>query len=236
MALDHHTDVLEHDAARNAFRMIVSCSACQCTADEVARLGVTPTHVSAFRGIKNPRADWETTRLNGEFTRGFRASASQEHSGDPPRRSTSSTVARSAAWSHRGDVRSHFQLFPLCLKRTRQDYEYGFFGGGSHLAVVLKPFHLHLARGPAALDCLWGAVTRLVLEVAPLIRKKTTDLHWRRWSQFYYAEAAVMLDYNDCVVAAGCFYGCFLVIEARGGTWFRTPCPSRAVVSTVVFG
>ena len=22
------------------------------------------------------------------------------------------------------------------------------------------------------------------------------------------------------------FYGCFLVIEARGGTWFRTPCPN----------
>ena len=30
------------------------------------------------------------------------------------------------------------------------------------------------------------------------------------------------------------FYGCFLVIEAQGGTWFRTPCPnsqrSRPVV------
>ena len=27
----------------------------------------------------------------------------------------------------------------------------------------------------------------------------------------------------------GCFYGCFLVIEAHGGTWFRTPCPMQVV-------
>ena len=31
------------------------------------------------------------------------------------------------------------------------------------------------------------------------------------------------------------FYGCFLVIEARGGTWFRTPCPNcRAKPSKVL--
>ena len=37
----------------------------------------------------------------------------------------------------------------------------------------------------------------------------------------------------NCVpdLTYGCFYGCFLVIEAHGGTWFRTPCP---ITSTVV--
>ena len=29
-----------------------------------------------------------------------------------------------------------------------------------------------------------------------------------------------------CCSVYGCFYGCFLVIEAQGGTWFRTPCPN----------
>ena len=29
------------------------------------------------------------------------------------------------------------------------------------------------------------------------------------------------------------FNGCFLVIEARGGTWFRTPCPYSTVVLVV---
>ena len=34
-------------------------------------------------------------------------------------------------------------------------------------------------------------------------------------------------DYGGCTPQGpyGCFYGCFWVIEAHGGTWFRTPCP-----------
>ena len=74
-ALEMHTDVLAlpDDADLCAFRMIISYSACHCTADDVATLGVTKTHVSAFGGIKNPRADKVTQRENGEFTRGFRA-------------------------------------------------------------------------------------------------------------------------------------------------------------------
>ena len=36
--------------------------------------------------------------------------------------------------------------------------------------------------------------------------------------------------------SVGCFYGCFLVIEAHGGTWFRTPCPNcRAKPSSRLF-
>ena len=38
-------------------------------------------------------------------------------------------------------------------------------------------------------------------------------------------------------IAYGCFYGCFSVIEAQGGTWFRTPCPKsqRLLIGALVF-
>ena len=111
------------------------------------------------------------------------------------------------------------------LKCTRKVRRFTGVDTGSHrrAAVAKDADRTHRDRSVRTGMSLLRQYYRILLWFSLNAEIDRTRISWgcnKNTSAVLYSVARVCLPVLHCPVV----YGCFLVIEARGGTWFRTPC------------